>query len=360
MGHHSLTSATRLRCAVFALASALTAAHLPALAAEVRLEYRVVFASARDLGRQLDAAGREGFACVTVARPDPGAAPPGVVVLLGRPAGASTSPVLHRVIKAGWAGTDLPEPLDRAGSDGFRLCGVVLDEEPPNPALVAVLTRRDGALAPVRYGVEVLKNYKESLVRLNARGAEGFVPVAAAPVNDNRVPEMRSWMVVIERAGESAPAREVAVRSNSGPDGFQKALNENGGQGYRLDLAWKEGNDAVAMMSRPKGGGKGVTFTVETATVDKIHWVKGLYLADMPFRSDERLVVSESGVSASTDVEGDPLPPLGRSGSADAEALEVIGNHVGRHRGFSPAFARIGRGPGGTFVLSTVLTRRGP
>jgi hypothetical protein len=250
--------------------------------------------------------------------------------------------------------------VDRAGGEGFRLCGVALDEGPPSPALVAVLTRRDGAPSVARYGVEVLKNYKESLVRLNARGAEGFVPVAAAPVNDNRVPDMRSWVVVIERAGESAPAREVAVRSNSGPDGFQKALNENGSQGYRVDLAWKEGNDAVAMMSRPKGGGKSVTFAVETAAVDKIHWVKGLYLVDMPFRSGERLVVSESGASASADVEVDPLPPLGRSGVADSEALEVIGNHIGRHRGFSPAFARIGRGPGGTFVLSTVLTQRGP
>ena len=332
----------------------------PAPAAEMRLEYRVVFASAKDLGRQMESAGRDGFACVAVARPDPGAAPPGVVVLLGRPAGAPAAAVANRVVVGGWAGTDLEAPLDRAGGEGFRLCGVVLDEEPPNSALVAVLTRRDGAPVAARYAVEVLKNYKESLVRLNARGAEGFVPVAAAPVNDNRVPDMRSWMVVIERVGESAPAREVAVRSNSGPDGFQKALNENGGQGYRLDLAWKEGNDAVAMLSRPKGGGKGVTFAVETATVDKIHWVKGLYLVDMPFRSDERLVVCESGTSASTDVEGDPLPPLNRSGAADSEALEVIGSHLGRHPGFSPAFARIGRGPGGTFVLSTVLTQRRP
>jgi hypothetical protein len=342
------------------VAGIVALASKPAPAAEIRLEYRVVFASRKDLGRQMESAGRDGFACVAVARPDPTVAAPGVVVLLGRPAGAPAATVANRVVVGGWAGTDLETPLDRAGGEGFRLCGVALDEGPPDPALVAVLTRREGAPSAARYGVEVLKNYKESLVRLNARGAEGFVPVAAAPVNDNRVPEMRSWMVVIERAGASAPAREVAVRSNSGPDGFQKALNENGSQGFRVDLAWKEGNDAVAMMSRPKGGGKGVTFAVETATVDKIHWVKGLYLVDMPFRSDERLVVAEGGASGSTDVEVDPLPPLNRSGVADSEALEVIGNHIGRHRGFAPAFARIGRGPGGTFVLSTVLTQRGP
>ncbi len=196
-------------------------------------------------------------------------------------------------------------------------------------------------------------------MRLNARGGEGFVPVAAAPVNDNRVPEMRSWLVVVERAG-AAPPRDVAVRSSSGPDGLQKALREQGAKGYRLDLAWKEGNDAVAMMSRPKDGAKNATFVVEAATLDKMHWVKGLYLADVLYKGDERLVVSESDVPASTDVEDDPLPALPRSGFVDPEALEVLGNHLSRHRGFTPASARIRRGPGGTFVLATVLTQRSP
>ena len=227
-----------------ALAGVVAFVSKPAPATEPRLEYRVVYAARKDLGRQLEAAGRDGYACVAVARPDPDVALPGVVVLLGRPAGAAAAAVANRVVVGGWAGADLPAPLDSAGGEGFRICGLALDEGPPNPALVAVLTRRDNAPGTARYGVEVLKNYKESLVRLNARGAEGFVPVAAAPVNDNRVPDMRSWMVVIERAGENAPAREVGVRSSSGPDGFQKALNENAGKGYRLDLAWKEGNDA--------------------------------------------------------------------------------------------------------------------
>ncbi len=349
----------RFRCAALVCASAVALACPPLRAEERRDEYRVVFASRKDLGRQMESAGREGYACVAVARPDPGAAPPGVVVLLGRTAGAPPAAAANRVVVAGWAGPDLEAPLESAGGEGFRLCGAVLDEGPPNPALVAVLSRRGDAPSPARYAVEILKNYKESLVRLNARGAEGFVPVAAAPVNDNRVPEMRSWLVVTERAGSTPAPREVAVRSNSGPEGFGKALNENGGQGYRLDVAWKEGNDFVAMMSRPRGDAKGgVAFAVDAATVDKIHWLKGLYLVDMPHRGDERLVIRDAGRASSIEVEEDPLPPLGRTGLVDSEALDVVGGHLSRHRGFAPVAARIHRASGGGFKLLTVLVSR--
>ncbi len=238
----------------------------------------------------------------------------------------------------------------------------MLDEGPPNPALVAVMSRRADATAPARYGVEVLTNYKESLVRLNARAGEGFVPMAAAPVNNSRVPEMRAWLVVTERAGANPAPREVAVRSNSGPEGLQAALNENGSKGFRLDVVWKEGNDFVAMMSRPGGGAKGATnaYAVDVTGASGIHSVSRLCLADVPHRPEERLVISDRGVPASNDVEEDPLPPLPRSGFVDAEALEVLGSHLSRHRGFTPASARIRRGPGGTFVLATVLTQRNP
>lgn len=333
----------------------------PAFAEKPRLEYRVVYAPARDLGRRLEAAGREGYACVGVARPDPGAAPPGVVVLLGRAVGGAPSAVAHRVVAGGWAGTDLEAPLEKAGAEGFRLCGVVLDEEPPNPALVAVMSRAADTQVAAHYGVEVLTNYKDSLVRLNKRAGEGFLPVAAAPVNNSRVPEMRAWMVVIERAGAGGPPRELAVRSNSGPDGFQKALNEQGGQGYRVELVWKEGNDFVAMMSRLREGARSANaYSVEATGASGVHSLSRLCLADVPHRGDERLLIGDRAVSASNDVEEDPLPPLSKLGSADAEALEVLGNHLSRHGGFVPASARVRRGPGGTFVLATVITRRGP
>ena len=150
----------------------------------------------------------------------------------------------------------------------------------------------------------------------------------------------------------------MAVRSNSGIEGLQKALNEQGAQGYRLDLAWKEGNDTVAMMSRPRGETKGAAaFAVDAATHEKIHWLKGLYLVDVPHKGDERLVIRDGGRSSSIEVEEDPLPALAKSGAVDSEAIEVLGNHVSRHRGFTPAFARVRRGPGGAFLLGTVLTQ---
>jgi NAD(P)-dependent dehydrogenase (short-subunit alcohol dehydrogenase family) len=60
--------------------------------------------------------GARGTRAFGVARPDPGAAPPGVVVLLGRAVGGAPSAVAHRVVTGGWAGTDLEAPLGRIGT----------------------------------------------------------------------------------------------------------------------------------------------------------------------------------------------------------------------------------------------------
>lgn len=336
----------------FLLALAVAA---PAAAEKAKVEYRVVFAPARDLARPLEAAAKDGFACVLVARPDPGAAPGGVVVVLGRAAGPAAA-VSNRVVQGGWAGSDLQNALERAGGDGFRVCGAALDEGPPSASLVTVLSKK-GDASPAHHVVEVLKVWKESLARLKDRAAEGFRLVAAAPIDDNRVPDMRTWLVVAEKT-DSAP-REIAVRSSArGPEDLQKVLNEQGAQGYRVDLLWKDGNDAVAMTSRPKEGAKNATFTAERAALDKIHWVKGLYLGDVGSLDGDRIVVSENGVPASTDVEDDPLPALPKYRVPDAEALEVLGNHIGRHPGFAPASARIRRASGGGFALTTVLVSR--
>ena len=113
------------------------------------------------------------------------------------------------------------------------------------------------------------------------------------------------------------------VRSNPGPEGLQKALNEQGSQGYRLDVAWKDGNDFVAMLSRLKDGAKNAAFVVDTPTVDKMHWVKGLYLADAPYKGEERLVVSRRRVWRR------PTSRTMRSRShdvriAEGDALEVL------------------------------------
>lgn len=332
--------------------------------AQPRVEYGVVFASARQLARQLDEAGREGYACVAVARSEPGAGGavvPGVVVVLGRTMGSSAA-AAHRVIAGGGGGADLQPLLDRAGAAGLRLCGVVLDEASPGPSLVAVMSQRaDQASATWRYGVEVLSNYKNSLVRLNAAARDGFLPVAAEAVNNARVPEARSWMVVTERPGSGRPASEVAVRSNSGADGLQRALNEQGAQGYHVDLLWKEGNDIVAMMSRPlEGKSAPAAYAAEATGLSAIHALSRLYLADLPYLgAGQRLVISDRSVPASSDVVEDPLPPLSGLGYADAAAMGVLGDHISRNRGFVPASARIRRGEKGTFVLTTVITARG-
>jgi hypothetical protein len=176
-------------------------------------------------------------------------------------------------------------------------------------------------------------------------------------VNDNRVVDLRSWLVVAERRPDGKP-REVAVRSNSGAEGLQKALNEQSGQGYRIDLFWKEGQDAVVMMSRPLDAPKGTSgYGVDVTEPSKVHSVARTVVGDMPYLSGgDRLFVSDRAVMAVNDVEEDPLPPLNSLGYADSGALERLGDHLSRHRGARPAAVGIRRGPGGALLLSTVLT----
>jgi hypothetical protein len=320
----------------------------------------VIFAEARQLERQLQSIGRDGYSCATVARPEPGVISPGIAVVVGRLSGTSGQAADARVILGGYMGSDLQALLDKAGNEGFRLCGVVLDESSTVPRLVAVMSRAAGPTSAVRYGVEVLRNYKDSLARLNTAAREGFVPIAASVVNDNRVPDMRSWMVVTERV-EPVSAREIAVRSAPGPDGLERALNEQGKQGYRVDLVWKESTNVVAMMSRPAGEASETThtFTAESREADSLHFVSGLYLGDFPYLSSgARLVVSDRSQSASTNVERDPLPRLNSLGYADPTSLGTLGDHISRHRGFAPASVRIVRGPNNAPILVTVLSQR--
>ena len=96
--------------------------------------------------------------------------------------------------------------------------------------------------------MEVLTNYKRSLSSLNTTARDGMHPVAASPINNNRV---RGHAIVARRhrarRGSGGASRNRGAL-DSGADGFQRALNEQGGQGYHADLIWKEGNDVVAMM----------------------------------------------------------------------------------------------------------------
>jgi hypothetical protein len=339
----------------------LAALDRPRAQTPARVESRVVFASARQLARQLDEAGRDGYGCVAVARPELGVNAPGVAVVVGRQAGASPLPVSYRVVTASGAGADLQALLERAGADGFRLCGIVLDEAATVPSIVAVMSHPADAPSPWHYGVEVLTDYKRSLVSLNTGARNGMLPIAASPINNNRVPEMRSWLVVVEREGDRVVSREIAVRSSSGADGFQRALNEQGTQGYRADLIWKEGNDIVAMMSRETTTPRhAFAYNAEPTEPARLHVLHQLYLADVPYlTAGARLVVSDRGVAASTDVEEEPLPSPGGLGYVSASALAVAGDHITRHHGFVPVSARLGRGSNNSLVLTTIVVQRG-
>jgi hypothetical protein len=226
------------------------------------------------------------------------------------------------------------------------------------PSVIAVMSRSDATSDTRRYGVEVLTNYKDSLARLNEKGREGFYPVASAPIDDNRVPEMRSWLVVTEQLAERDAPREIAVRSNSGAGGLQRALNEQGAQGYRLDLLWKEGNDVVAMMTRPVGYPPELhAFAIDTTSLEKLHAVSHVYLADAPFNpAGDRLVVSDPALLATNDIEDDALPKLNSLGYADG--LTRAGDHISRHHGATPIAARVRRLPDGSLRLTTILVQR--
>jgi len=333
------------------LASSALAPAVRAASATADVQYRVVFATASQLEGQLDEQGREGFACVGLARPEPGAGVPGVVAILGRASNQAESVVAHRVIVGGRA--DMKVPLSKAGAEGFRLCGLVLDEGPPGPGNVAVMART--APGAWQYEAEVLLRYKESLARLNAIGRDGYLPVAAAAIDNNRVPDMRNWMVIAERPASGGAAREVTVRSDSGPTGLGRNLNDSGKQGYRVELLWKEGNDYVSMMTRPSGDASTPhAYVVEGEDLARMHFLHGLVLADFPYL-DRRLFVSDSAVRASNELVEEGLPPLDVRGRA---ALRTVGDHISRNRGFEVSYARVTRDRAGKLLLSVAMARK--
>jgi hypothetical protein len=325
-----------------------------ALRQSPRLEYRVVFANARELVRRLDEAGQQGFSCAMVARPEPNVSVPGVVVVLSRTADASVPAVTHRVIKGGYGGADLQPLLDRAGAENFRLCGVAFDEEGSVPAIVAVMTQSSQAW---KYGAEVLTDYRGAISRLNAAGKEGYAPVAASPINNNRVPAMRNWVVFAERPAAGRPPVEVAVRSGSGPDALQKSLVEQSGQGYRAAVVWKEGNDFVVMMTRSTGGSpSSVSYAVEALTPAGVHGVSRPSVADLPYLSDQRVVITEKSGSVSNEAVEDPLPALGALGYAAPGAAGTLGDHLSRLHDYVVVSVAVRRGERDALVLRTVLT----
>jgi hypothetical protein len=326
-----------------------------ALTQSPRLEYRVVFAKAHELERRLDEVGQQGFSCAMVARPDSDARVPGVVVVMSRAVHTTTpAPVTHRVVRGGYRGTDLPSLLNRATTDGYRLCGVAFDEG--IPSIIGVMSREPGAWT---YGAEVLSDNRGALGRLTAAGKDGFVPVAVSPIDNNRVPAMRNWVVVTEQPATTRRKIDVTVRSGSGPDSLQKSLAEQSSQGYRIALAWKESNDVVVMMTREAGASTAsVSYAVEAMPSAAMHSVSRPYIFDAPYLSNQRLVITEQSGLASNEAVEDALPPITLLGTAAPGPLGTLSDHLSRLQDYFVGSVTVRRGPRDELVLRTIMTRR--
>ena len=327
-----------------------------------RLEYRVIHAAPHQLQRVVDEAGRDGFACVSVARPELDVRLPGVVVTLARPYVETTHVyprAIHRVVRGSGSGGDFGELLDRSAADGYRLCGVALADATPGPVLAAVMIP-DGERAPGgrHYASAVLGN-AERVARLAALGREGFVPVAATPINDNRVPEQRSWMVVAELT--AAQPVEIVVRARPGPDSLAKAITEQSARGLICRLLWKEGLTSlvVVMSQSPVDPTRRPEFGVDTIDPARLNGRSGVYIGDVPYLSDgQRGALTITDRSSTIYTVTGLLPRLGPRDFASPSDLEALGGHLGRDRSRDRArvvSSSVRRGPGEGLVLHTVL-----
>ena len=165
-------------------------------------------------------------------------------------------------------------------------------------------------------------------------------------------------MVIVERPGGAPVARDIVTRSAPGPSGLQKALNEQGKLGYRIDVLWREGNSYVAMMSHPTAGPVVPhTYSAEDDTRSRIRWVRGPLLADFPYL-DRRLLVADASVSATNEVVEELIPAPGPIGYVDARALSVTGDHLARNRGYVPGLATVSANGKGGWLLTTVVTQK--
>jgi hypothetical protein len=221
-----------------------------------------------------------------------------------------------------------------------------------------MIRRGDADAAPWHYAADVLGN-RDRLARLVTKGREGFEPVAAAPVNDNRVVEQRNWIVVAEKSATSGLPIDIAIRSAPGPDGLQRAILEQSKQGYIANLMWKEGltSIVVAMSRSPVSPTVRPEFVVDTIDPSRLDGLSGVYIGDVPYLSDgQRVVLTIRGMSSSNSVVVDPLPLIGALDYANLNEMRTLGEHLSRNRD-RVTFSSVRRGSRGGLVLHTVLTR---
>lgn len=327
-----------------------------------RLDYRVVFAAPYQLQQVLDAAGRDGFTCVSVARPELDVRLPGVAVIMARPFIETThvnQTVPHRVVRVAGSGGALAESLERGAAEGYRLCGVALADVAPGAGLVAVMTPDTGPPPGGRHYAAAVTGNAERVAHLASLGRDGFVPIAATPIDDSQLPEQRHWMVVLEQTG-TQPV-DIVLRSAPGPDALGKAIAERAAQGFICSLLWKEGlTTMVAVMSKlPVDPARRPEFDVDTIDPSRINGLSGMYVADLPYLSDgQRVIVTIEDRSSTVYTVADPLPRLGSRDYASVSDLEPLGDHLGRDRSRDRArivASSVRRGPGDSPMLHTVL-----
>jgi hypothetical protein len=356
-----------LLAAISIVASAPATLPPDAEAQSGRLEYRAIHAAPSQLQQVIDDAGRDGFTCVAVARPELDVRLPGVVVTLARPY-IETTPVnprvSHRVVRGSGSGGDFGVLLDRAAADGYRLCGVALAEVTPGPVLVAVMIPDTEHAPGGRHYASAVLGSADRVARLAALGREGFVPVAATPINDNRVPEQRHWMVVAEQTA-TQPV-DIVVRGRPGPDSLDKAVREQSSQGFVCRLLWKEGaTSLVVVMSRlpvaPTRPTRRPEFALDTIDPARLNGLSGVYIGDVPYLSDgQRVALTITDRSSTIYTVTDPLPRLGPRDYASLSDLQPLGEHLGRDRSRDRArvvSSSVRRGPRDGLVLHTVLVQ---
>lgn len=357
MSRHALIAAITVVAITQAARPTEAAAQSPG-----RLDYRAVYAAPYQLQQVIDAAGRDGFTCVSVARPELDVRLPGVLVTLARPHIETTHvnpTVPHRVVRGPGSGGDFGAQLNRTAGDGYRLCGVALAEVSPGPELVAVMVPdTERARGARQYAAAILGN-AERVAQLAALGRGGFVPVAATPINDNRVPEQRHWMVVAEQT--ATQPIEIVVRARPGPDSLEKAIGEQSAQGFICSLLWKEGlTSMVVVMSRlPVDPTRRPEFAVDTIDPTRLNGLSGMYIGDVPYLNDgQRVAVTIADRASTIYTVTDPLPRLGTRDYASVSELQPLGEHLGRERSREQArvvSSTVRRGPGDGLLLHTVL-----
>jgi hypothetical protein len=355
MIRHSLIAALTIVASVHATLS-------PIADAQPRLEYRVIHAAPYQLQQVIDSAGRDGFSCVSVARPELDVRLPSVVVTLARPYIETTHvnpTVRHRVVRGSGSCGDVGALLDQGAADGYHLCGIALAEVAPGPVLVAVMAPDTERAPSARHYASAVLGTADRVARLTALGREGFAPVAATPINDSRVPEQRNWMVVLEQT--ATQPIEIVVRTRPGPDSLAKAIREQSAQGFICSLLWKEGlTSIVVVMSRlPVDPTRRPEFAVDTIDPARLDGLSGVYIGDVPYLSDgQRVVLTIAERSSTIYTVTDSLPRLGPRDYASPSDLQPLGDHLGRDRSRDRArvlSSSVRRGPRDSLVLHTVL-----